>query len=242
MAKILFGNKVVAVGTLSNINVKEKAVEADFSYEDWDKDSKKSVTKSESIAFVDNQYVTWTERFKNHDYAGSKIAIMFSVNKDKNYGNAMYYNSSLNKLVYKNNNGEDKTTYIYVGRAVIHEEDFKVVQTANGGERARISIPVSKRVDGENVTEWVNVSFWNNEDNKLADRAVKAIKNKDTILLVMSEPKPFGEKGTLYSNAYRFEIVERAKKEDANEEVPGETETPEKVFDDFTDSDDDYPF
>jgi len=262
MKRIFNDDKIIMVGTITNIAPNEGVATADVTYTVYDKTLKKTVSKTEQITFRDSEASKPVERMGKYDFNGSTLMIKARLKDGKLVGYDFQFPGNIMGLNYKNRNGEDKTAYFYFGKVNIFDGDLQ--HTANGNTYFKCSGSVSKYVpggEGEKGTreyEYINFSFWNDDktNSKLAERASKALGKGDLVIINMSAIKEFDKKdGTKgkSANAYSFDIIEKAKKESDGSPAPDTPSDPAENDEDVAstvfgqidteeDEDEDYAF
>jgi len=250
--KQTIGNKTIIAGAKVTASRAVSTYEhcLDLSYLEYDKNAKKEVKRSVSVTFADDKYNEWTARFKKLDekgLVGSYIMVKFNLTEDgKAIGTDFFLPGRKSGLKYEKN-GEEKFIVILFGRAKVRE-DAKFT-TANGNTGFSVTVPIDTFKDGKENTEWIKVTFWNGTDNNgnenaLADRAEKAIKDGDLIAINAGSVKTVtNDEGKTYFNAtgFNFDIVSRKKKDETSdsEETEEETTLASTYDENFDDDDDD---
>lgn len=147
------------------------------------------------ISFWNGEKAKLADRVKKANLKAGDVVMIDVYNNDGKYiGNAFDFNH-----IRIPENGERKERNLFLGTVGSMKEDDE-------NRYYRISMP-TKNADKE--TEWVSISFWNDETKQMADRAKKVIRKREDknprVAVVCGANKPYNGKAS-YSGFY-FEMV-----------------------------------
>lgn len=196
-------------------------------FNEWNKEAKKEEEKTMSVMFFNNDSTNHVARFKKLALIGKKVAIKYAEIDGRIYGRNIFLPNSAISAQYLDKNGEVKKARVFFG--YIRVGDNAMRTTTTGKKVFSFSMHSSVKPAGstEYVTEWVNMSCWNEDGSQLADRAEKVLRNGDLVVVSFGTVKEnVGNNGKTYksASAYRFELVERAQVESNSESEATEAE------------------
>lgn len=143
---------------------------------EYDKEKKEEVTKNITISFFNNDKVNMMDRLINAGVSEGSILTVEVYENDKGY-------LSANNFKYKGHwtfpaTEDRKEINVFMGTVA----SVNIGEASNGHKYLRISMPDEKRKDEE--TNWVDITFWNDDNNNLADRAIKWMVKDDAVNVI----------------------------------------------------------
>lgn len=202
--KITRENKTVVTNAeVTAVEFGENVSTLTVSYKVYDKNLEIEVEETESIPFYnskDKEYPQLADRIvKAGIEAGTRISVLFVKKDDKIFGQNFCFGKGRFTLP-----SENMTYNIIQGY---------VTRISSGEGRFSVTIPVET---GKDQTDWLSITFWNNETAKMADRASKVIREGDLVAVLCGavKEKTVGEKVYKNLSGYRFEIIRKKEQEE----------------------------
>lgn len=243
--KMVVGNYAYVTGKVTEMQVGEKTATATIASKRWDSEMKEEVDVTYKVTFFNNDKQNFTERFAKLDLTGRKVTVKCFEKDEKLTGYDFALTGGTLYAPYTNKQDEKKHLNIYFGRVLTH--DNKLVESEKG-KRYTVSIGINRNIDGDKFTEWVSVTFWNEN----AEKAAKALRDKAIVVLKMSDITEYvgkDEKERKRASGYDFRVFEYPSKgnasapseneDDFEEYKPEQKSTAASVFGDLSDDDDD---
>lgn len=197
-----------------------------FKFNEWNKDTKKEEEKTMSVMFFNNESTNHVARFKKLALTGKKVAIKYAEIDGRIYGRNIFLPNSAISAQYIDKNGEVKKVRVFFGYIRVGDNAMRTTRTGKKVFSFSMRSSVKPAGSSEYVTEWVNMSCWNEDGSPLADRAEKVLRNGDLVAVSFGPVKEnvINEKTYKAASAYRFELVERAQVESNSESDATEAE------------------
>ena len=220
------GNYEYIAGKVTEVTVREKSVLMKLLTSVYQKEEKKRYDETVELVFANSNENNYTDRFSKLDVVDSDILVKARKDDRDNYfGYQFIFPGNIMKCAYKGKDGSDKVANIYFGKVNIF--DNKVTKTSTGKERLSGSIGVSKKDEsGNKETEWISITFWNNDDNPLATKAYKLLADTPVAILRLGEISEYTKKdGTTGQSASVNKFLVYAFKSKDKDEAPADSES-----------------
>jgi hypothetical protein len=221
------GNALIIIGILSDLEDQEEYFSGQITYSKWDGDKKDYVIVTEPVIFKDNKFRKNVQRMRSYDFNGKRLILQCVRQKDGTL-QAYDFNFSNNiiRTKYKDKSGKAKESRIYFGKVYIFDDPLK--KTTTGKTYFRCTIGLRTYNGEEKSMDFVSLKFWDNDTERLAAKASKALKDKQLYAIGISEISEFTKKdGEIGFSATGYSIYDL--NDGLEEAAPDEDDSGEAV-------------